>query len=384
MTKKNEIDMKNKLPMLLVVCLTIGILLMTLLTACTPGVIKGNANGSHLNNEAEPNPAYQLRAPMVSSESNIDLYKYTRIPITPTQVEVSSVLRPSLGKANLVEAQYNGFWHIGTPKEETRPWILIDLKIPQATAALGILGREDADQLWRGYRAVLEASNDSENWELVAWLGLSDNRSNGEWSYFFFPDPKPNRYYRFSTYDWSFMSIAKLNMYAIEGKLSPVPTGPPKPLQIEGTRGVDLSPFEKMSVNSSQLEVSGYSQPWDKTKLINTNNEEFWHVQLPRQGDREWVIADSGAKIPVILLRVLPRSGLAQQMWNGYTADFEVSNDKQEWTTLATLGILAKELTGDWIYFLVGNLDPYRYYRLTIFDNNFFSMSKLELYQIRK
>ncbi|MDP2916653.1 MAG: hypothetical protein Q8O16_01835, partial [Dehalococcoidia bacterium] len=63
-------------------------------------------------------------------------------------------------------------------------------------------------------------------------------------------------------------------------------------------------------------------------------------------------------------------------------ADFEASNDKQNWNKLATLGILTPELTGDWIYFLVGNLQPYRYYRLSIYDRYFSSMSKLELYQL--
>ena len=71
-------------------------------------------------------------------------------------------------------------------------------------------------------------------------------------------------------------------------------------------------------------------------------------------------------------------------MWRGYTADFEASDDGQDWTTLAVLGVKQSDLTGDWLHFLVGNLQPYRYYRLSVWDKYFMSLSRLQLYGFRE
>jgi hypothetical protein len=343
--------------------------------------VKINRDDSRLSDEAPPASESLDTAPLSGGVTQIDLSKYTRIPLTKSQVEVSSTLRPTLGKQNLVEAEYRGFWHVTTPKDETRPWISIDMKTPQPVAALGILDRQDTDQLWHGYRATLEGSNDNNSWEIIAWLGLPDNRPRGQWTYFFFPNPKDYQYYRFSSHDWNFMSMTKLNMYALEGTLAPVLTSPPVALQIEGTNVFDITSYEKIPLESSQLEVSSFSEPWDKTKLVHPDIAEFWHVDNTRQ-EQAWVLVDLREKQAVTMLRVRPREGLASQLWNGYTAYFEASDDGLNWTKLATLGIMASELTGDWIHFLVGNLDPYRYYRLSINDRYFFSISKLELYRI--
>jgi len=96
------------------------------------------------------------------------------------------------------------------------------------------------------------------------------------------------------------------------------------------------------------------------------------------------VLIDLGTEQVVPLLRVRPRSGYPIHLWYGYTAEIEASNNKQNWTTLAILGIPRTELTDDWFNFLVGNLEPYRYYRLSVWDEYFLSMARLELYTFRQ
>jgi len=320
----------------------------------------------------------------VAGVQQLELTAYTRIPLEESQLEVSSTNHPAQGKDNLVKQGMAGYWHVKIPKEETRPWILVDMKTKQSVAALGIIGRKGTNQMWRGYRAVLEASDDKQNWKVLARLGLSDDASRDEWTYFQFPESRPYRYYRFSTYDWSFMSLARLTMYVPAGALAPLPASSPKPPQIRGTPYFDLSPYDKIPLESSQLEVSSFNGPWDETNLVKAGTTGFWHVQHPRQEERAWVLVDLGTKQAVPLLRVRPRADFRNQMWYGYTADLEISNDKQNWTTLATLGLLEPELTGDWVYFLVGNLQPYRYYRLSIWDRYFYSMARLELYRLSR
>jgi hypothetical protein len=70
------------------------------------------------------------------------------------------------------------------------------------------------------------------------------------------------------------------------------------------------------------------------------------------------------------------------QLWKGYTADLSASNDGQTWTPLAILGI-PPGLNDDWVHFLIGNLEPYRYYRLSIWDKYFLTIARLELYKFR-
>ncbi|MBU2534896.1 MAG: discoidin domain-containing protein, partial [Chloroflexi bacterium] len=160
-------------------------------------------------------------------------------------------------------------------------------------------------------------------------------------------------------------------------------TGYHQPLLILGVQQFDLSPYDKIPLTESQLQVSSFSDPWYKDYLVKSGTEGFWHIQRPRQEERAWVLVDLGTEQAVPLLRVKPRTDFAEQMWFGYTAELEASNDKQNWTPLAVLGVHQTNLTDDWLYFLVGNLQPYRYYRLSVWDIYFFSMARMELYRFR-
>ena len=373
--------MRNR-PLAIVTAGCVGLLLLVLASACAPSPAETAPN---IANQGPTQPAasisYKERVPFVLGVHQFNLSPYTRIPLVESQFEVSSFLRAGLDKASLVQPGTEGFWHVKVPKEETRPWVLVDMKTKQAVAVLGVLGRQDMDQMWRGYRAVLEASNDKQSWTILARLGLSSKSPKDEWTCFALPKPEPYRYYRLSTHDWRFVSMARMAMYVPAGTLAHRPASNLKPLQIQGTQQFDLFSYAKIPLESSQLEVSSFNGPWGKADLVKGGTEGFWHVEMPRQDEQEWVLMDLESERPVSLLRVRPRANFPNQMWYGYTADLEASNDEQNWTTLAVLGIPQTNLTDDWVYFLVGNLQPYRYYRLSVWDMYFFSMARLELYQ---
>ena len=179
--------------------------------------------------------------------------------------------------------------------------------------------------------------------------------------------------------------MARMAMYVPAGTLAHLSARNPKPPQIQGTQQFDLSPYTKVPLESSQLEVSSINDPTQgKANLVQPGSGGFWHVKMPRKEERAWVLVDLGIGRPVSLLRVKPRTGFPDQMWYGYTADLEASNDKQNWTTLAVLGVHQADLTDDWVYFLTGNLQSYRYYRLSVWDRYFLSMARIELYEFRE
>ncbi len=377
--------MNKRPPALLTVWLVVGLLLTVLVSACASG--PAETYPDNYSPGAKPLPAssgYQQPAPFVAGVPQLELAAYTKIPLEESQLEVSSVNHPSQDKDNLLQAGTEGYWHIKAPKKEIRSWVMADMETEQAVAALGIIGRKGTNQMWHGYRAVLEASNDKKNWVLLARPGLSSKFPKDEWTYFILPEPKPYRYYRLSIHDESFMSIARLAMYVTAGALAPLPAREIKPLQILGSQQFDLGPYTKIPLLESQLEVSSSLDPaMGKARLVEPGRDTFWHVMMPRQEERAWVLVDLGIEQPVTLVRVRPRVGLPEQMWYGYTAELEASNDKQNWIQLAVLGIPRTKLTDDWMYFLIGNLQPYRYYRLSIWDRYFYSMARLELYRFR-
>jgi hypothetical protein len=360
---------------LLARCLMTGTVFITFLSGCA---------GTKINPDNETAP--DSIAPFVDGSLQIDESAFIQVPIESSQLAVSSTNLPSQGKDNLVRPDAGGFWHVRVPKVETRPWITLDMKTGQILTVLGIIGRPDADQLWTGYRATLETSDDGVDWAVVAYLGIAPGLPKDKWIYFSIPENGRHRYYRFSIHDWKFMSVSRLAVYIRPGTYQPVPAvSGQKPLQIEGSREINLSAFEQVPLSASQIEVSSINNPTQGGDvLVQSGTDGFWHVKMPRQKEPEWVLVDLGSEQAVTLIRARPRSGYPNHFWYGYSAALDASNDKEHWTELALLGGLRSELTGDWLSFLVGNLQPYRYYRLSILDEGFLSMSRLELYTLRR
>jgi hypothetical protein len=327
----------------------------------------------------------QAEAPLCPGQAELDASAYTKIPLLPLQLTVSSTFREDIfNKANLVQSGTQGYWHVQVPRVEARPWIIVDMITEQAVAAVGVLGREDLPQMWTGYRAVLEGSRDGKGWALLGRLGMNAGTGQG-WTYFVLPKGEAWRYYRLSIHEWSFMSMARLYLFTAAGKLAPLPEIRSSPRRVLASREGDLFAFNKIELTASQLRVSSVEGPaYDKENLLLPGVDGFWHVKAPREASTEWVLVDLETPRAVSLLRLRSRAGFPDHLWLGYAAELEASHDRGNWDSLGVLGIDKVDLTGDWLYFLTGNTQAYRYYRLIIRDRYFLSIARLELYEFRE
>jgi hypothetical protein len=355
-----------------------GMALVFTLTSCAAGTEAGGTVNAALFGEPSD-------APLVPGRAELDAAAYTRIPLLPEQLTVSSTFREDVfSKANLVRSGTQGYWHVMVPRVEARPWITVDMRTEQAVAAVGVLGREDLPQMWTGYHAVLEGSEDGAGWILLGRLGMDKATVKG-WTYFVLPEPRGWRYYRLSVHEWGFMSMARLNLYTAAGTMAPLPEISAVQRRVLAGRRCDLSAFDKIALAASQLTVSRLEGPsYAKDNLLRPGAGGFWHVKTPRGAGAEWIIADLMTPRAVSLLRLLPRAGYPSHLWVGYAATLEASHDRESWDSLGVLGVDKADLTGEWLNFLVGNTQSYRYYRLVIRDRYFLSMARLELYEFHE
>ena len=183
--------MNKRSPVLLTVWLVVGLLLTALVSACASGPAETYPDNYSPGAKPLPDSTSHQQPLLVPGVQQFDLSPYTKIPLVASQLEVSSYNIASQDKDNLVQTGTEGYWHIKVPKEEIRSWVMADMETEQTAAVLGVLGRKGTDQMWHGYRAVLEASNDKKNWVLLARPGLSSKFPKDEWTYFVLPEPKP-------------------------------------------------------------------------------------------------------------------------------------------------------------------------------------------------
>ena len=341
-------------------------------------------SGNHQGDQRESTLDWEQPWTLIEGEQFVDVGQYSKITIHDTQVTVSSVLHPYHGKSNLFSSDPDGFWHIDVPQQEPRSWILIDMMDERSVSAIGILARKDVNQLWAGYSAVFEASEDANNWEVVARLGLNSDLLANEWIFFDVPSYLPKRFYRISIHDWKFRSIAELALYADSGTVN-TPILDQKPIPILGTRKIDFSSFNSIPIEQSNLTVSSSNEQGQREdQLILPGSSGFWHKRHPSSGGSEWVQMEFTSAQAVSLISILPREGHPDHVWLGYTARLEAKNDSNIWTILAVLGIQQADQTGEWIHFFLGNTQPYKYYRLVIDDKYFLSLARIRLYEFCK
>jgi len=314
---------------------------------------------------------------------------YPKIEVEESKVRVSSFFSPSDGPGNLVMPGTHGFWHTQVPKKENPTWVILELAAPEALGELRLRPRASyTEQLWDGNRAVLHASNDGQTWTPLATLGIDRITVEDDWISFPVFTVQPYRFYRLSFYDPTFFSLSRIELSKVPSATSP--TGQTATPPIAGTRGpvvngvqqFDLSPYTLIPLESGQLEVSSINSPTQgKEVLVRPGTDGFWHVKIPRAENPAWVMVDLDEKTPVSLLRIRHREGVPDNIWDGPRAVLEASDDKQNWTALATLSLDRRSLKEDWTYFTLPSTQQYRYFRLAIDDMGFFSMARLELYQ---
>jgi len=326
---------------------------------------------------------------ILEGRQHFDVSQYPRLEFGESQLEVSSINSPALGKANLVRSGTEGFWHVKTPREEDPAWVTVDLMTPEAVALLRLRPRADyTEQLWDGNRAVLRASNDGRTWTALATLGIERAALEDDWVSFQILSTQPYRYYRLSFYGATFLSMGRIELYKLPvstGTTLPVTTPSPAIPQsaiVNAVQQFDLSLYARIPLDSSQLEVSSVNNPTQgKENLVKPGTGSFWHVTAPREENPAWVTIDLTNQQPVNVLRLKPRTGFTGQLWDGNRAVLYASNNGQDWTPLTTLNIERASLRDDWVYFSLPSEEPFRYFRLSINDMSFFSIARLELYQ---
>ena len=127
--------------------------------------------------------------------------------------------------------------------------------------------------------------------------------------------------------------------------------------------------------------------------LLDGDVDSFWHRRVEDSGAGgdlggvgaaaveipAWIQLDLGAPARVELLRVHPRNGFADQFWR-FGAMLQGSADGRAWDDLHALVLEAGAPPNGWVGFPLTAEQPYRFYRLTIWDPWMFALGEVQLY----
>ncbi len=322
---------------------------------------------------------------LILGEAGTGESRFPSVELDASMLAVSSTIDPRNPAGALVQGGTDGFWHLKTPREENPAWITISLPRAAAIAELRLRPRTGhAEQMWDGNRAVLQASHDGAAWRPLGVLGIDRDYLADGWITFPVFSSAAYRYYRLEVHDMTFFSLGRLAMTevpseTVDSSLPRLTTGPVGPV-VKGVQGFDDGGYVALPLLAGQIEVSSVNHPTQgKDNLVKPGTEGFWHLKTPRQENPAWLSVDLGEARAVAMVRILPRSGVTKNMWDGTKALLESSDDGETWKPLATLAVKRAALTEDWISFLLPEPETHRFYRLTISDMSFYSFARLEL-----
>ena len=154
--------------------------------------------------------------PVMLGKQGIDLSSYSKIELDDSHIEVSSINQDTEGKENLIKGLGVPYWHVKYPKETDEAWVVVDLGSKTRLDVLAIRPRiRQVGQLWKGDAAVLEGSNDKEEWVSQVKLELNHGELNDQdWVAFVLPENIGSyRYYRLFITDPTFLSLGGLEVY---------------------------------------------------------------------------------------------------------------------------------------------------------------------------
>lgn len=141
--------------------------------------------------------------------------------------------------------------------------------------------------------------------------------------------------------------------------------------------------LEKIELTEAQLKTSSSYET--RGSAIDGDKETYWHLKFPKEEKIDaFIEMDMGAKRSVKVLRILPRRGSIDQLWDGGNAVWEGSDGRGMWNTITRLNVDRAKLKNDeWIGFVLPQDEGriYRYYRLRIRYGSFLSLAEIELYR---
>lgn len=324
-------------------------------------------------------------APRSRGEVGLSLAGQSRVRLFPDALSASSRNKPTEGTENLVGNGPGGYWHIRVPRREATAWLQIDLgRNPEPLSTLRIRPRADAlNQLWRGDRAGLQASQDGESWLLLTRLSINRAKVTDDWLAFPIMNARPYRFYRLVFWDQEFKSIGRVELFRFPGAADASDGSDVDGPLTEGSNTLDVSSLQRIEVGAEQISSNSVnSQNERATALIAPGTAGYWHAKVGRSaGEAVWVKVDLGTDpVAARVLRVRPRVGVRDQMWSDSNSALQASQDGESWISLAQLAVKPEIINDQWITFTLNNSTAFRFYRLLIQDRRFLSLGRLELY----
>jgi len=149
-------------------------------------------------------------------------------------------------------------------------------------------------------------------------------------------------------------------------------------------RPSDIPSFHaRLPLTAEQVEVSSANSPGEEAEnLVAAGTDGYWRKSSGEPGPA-WVQVDIGSPQAVSIVRILPREGYPDQLWDGNSTLLESSDDGVEWQPLTILGLDRESATDEWLSFHVHNAHAYRYYRISFRDPSFSSLRRLEFYVVQ-
>lgn len=151
---------------------------------------------------------------------------------------------------------------------------------------------------------------------------------------------------------------------------------------VPGDQEFNIEPFYRIAVQPDRISASSaLNQNMTAANLLQSDTAGFWHVDTSKTGP-EWVTVDLQSELAAAILRIKPREDHTLQLWDGNKAVFRASDDGTTWESLAVLELDRTSVRDDWINFQILSPKPHRYYQLSIQDDTFFALGKMELYAL--
>lgn len=148
--------------------------------------------------------------------------------------------------------------------------------------------------------------------------------------------------------------------------------------------GADVTLMKKLSVTAEVAEVSSFNLPHEwKGNIFDGDPDTFWHLKFPKEGPDAWIAVDLRTESRVDLMRLRPRQGHSDQLWDGSAASLQGSTTGSSWNYVSILRLDLEQIPSDgnaWISFAIDSKTSFRYYRLLVHDSRFLSLSELEFY----
>ncbi|HTY44713.1 MAG TPA: discoidin domain-containing protein [Patescibacteria group bacterium] len=130
------------------------------------------------------------------------------------------------------------------------------------------------------------------------------------------------------------------------------------------------------------VEASSANNSWETPdRAIDTDPGTYWHVRTPKDSPVAWLAFVSSIPLKVSAVRITPRQGLAAQFWSGDHAQLQISHNGRDWEMIKRLDLNQAGFDGTDkpILFRFPEAVSSRFFRLYIEDENFYSLSEVEL-----